>query len=399
MVEPRRIAVLSGSRSDYTLLHWTMHRIHHDPGLELVLIVTGSHLSPEFGLTVADIEAAGFPIAARVEALLSSDTAEATATSIGLGTIKTAQALAGLKPDILLVLGDRTEILAAVAAALPLRIPVAHIHGGESTEGAIDESIRHAVTKLSHLHFASTEFYAQRLLQMGEEPWRVHVCGAPGLEHQHRIRLADREELEAELGLDLARPTLVVTHHPVTLSPDGGAPEVTEVLTAVEQSGLPAVITYPNADTGGRAIIQQVKSFVERYPQARVKVNLGPRRYMALLRHAAALVGNSSSGIIEAASFGLPVVNVGDRQRGRVRGANVIDVPPQKDAIFRGIQRALDPGFRRMAAECSNPYDLGNASEVIVPVLKEIELGDRLLMKSFVDYPSTLEALHAGERT
>ena len=361
-------------------------------------MVTGAHLCAEYGMTVQDIEGDGFPVAARVEMPLTSDTGEVIATAMGTAAAKMAPVLAHLKPDLLLVLGDRTEVLATAVAALPQLIPMAHIHGGESSEGAIDEGIRHAVTKLSHLHFAATNFYARRLIQMGEEEWRVHVSGAPGLEHIRRGNQPCKEDIEQELGLDLSQPSLLLTYHPVTLSKDRGVSDVVEVLAAVEASGLPVVITYPNADMGGREIIRLVEAFQARYSRAQVRVNLGSRLYLGLLRHVAALVGNSSSGIIEAASFGQPVVNVGDRQRGRLRSANVIDVAAKRDAIVAGIEQAMDPGFKKNAAECANPYDHGKASDTILSVLKEVELGPRLIQKRFMDHSSTLAALGNGER-
>lgn len=394
----RRIAVLTGSRSDYSLAYWTIRRILEDLDLELALLVTGSHLAPEFGLTVQEIRQAGFPIAAQVESVLSSDSGDGVATAMGLTTIKMAQVLGTLRPDVLLVQGDRTEVLATVSAALPLLVPVAHIHGGESSQGAIDESIRHAVTKLSHLHFVSTPFYGKRLVQMGEEEWRVHVCGAPGLEDLHRTELPSKEELERELGLDLSQPPLLVTQHPTTLSPEEATSEIDEVLAALECCGLPAVITYPNADAGGRDTIRRIHSFQARNSHIRVSANLGHVRFLGLMRYARAMVGNSSSGIIEAASLGLPVVNVGDRQRGRVRGCNVIDVPARKDAILHGIRQALDPAFRAMSASAPNIYDRGRSSETIVKVLKEVELGERLLQKRFIDLPFAANDLAAGAK-
>ena len=400
MATPRRIAVLTGSRAEYGLLYWTIRAVHQDPDLELLLLVTGMHLSPEFGLTVGEIEADGFPIAARVEMLLSSDTGVGTATSMGLGTVKMAQSLEDTKPDILVVLGDRPEVLATVVAALPQLIPVAHIHAGESSEGVIDESIRHAVTKLSHLYFVATDHYAKRLLQMGEEEWRIQVCGATGLEHIYRTSLPSREEVEEELDLDLTQPTLLVTQHPVTIgarvfdagasAPDDTSSDVAAVLGAVAESGLPAVITYPNSDMGGRAIIEDIQAFEAQYTKAKVRVNLGTRLYLGLLRYSAAMVGNSSSGIIEAASFGLPVVNVGERQQGRLRGSNVVDVPTDKDAILQAIQQVLEPGFRQKIAGLPNPYDRGESSQHIVRVLKETELGRRLLQKRLPDLPAQL---------
>ena len=390
--------MLTGTRAEYGILYWTIRRIHEDPDLDLALLVTGTHLSPEFGLTVQEVESDGFPIAAKVEMLLSSDTGAGAATSMGVTTLKMAQVLNDQKPDLLLVLGDRTEVLATVVAALPLLIPVAHIHGGESTEGLIDEGVRHAVTKLSHLHFPATEFYAQRLAQMGEETWRIHCCGAPSLEHLNRTPLPSREEVETDLGLDLDKPTLLVTYHPVTLSPEGVGNEVDELVAALKASGSPVVATFPNADAGGRSIIDRMKEFEAGCPQMQLRVNLGSRRYLGLMRYAAAMVGNSSSGIIEASSFGLPVVNIGERQRGRLRGPNVIDVPPSRAGILKGIKRALDPEFHEAAVSSVNPYDAGNSSETIVSAMKEVELGQRLLHKRMIDLPSTTAALRHGEK-
>lgn len=382
--------MLTGSRAEYGLLYWTIRRIHEDPDLELLLFVTGTHLSPDFGLTVNEIEADGFPIAARFESVYASDSQVGTATSIGLGTVKAAEALAEHLPDILVVLGDRTEVLATTVAALPMLIPVAHLHAGESTEGAIDESTRHAVTKLSHICFAATDYYANRIMQLGEEPWRVHVSGATGLEHIYRTALPSKKEIETELGIDLSHPVLLVTQHPVTLRAEtqvNAALDIAEVLGAVEDTGLPVVITYPNSDAGGRAIIEYIERFKDRYPGATIRVNLGTKLYLGLLRHISVLVGNSSSGIIEAGSFGLPVVNVGDRQKGRVRGPNVIDVATDQTDILDGIHKALDPSFRRYVASQPNPYDSGEASKNIVRVLKEVKLGQELLQKRLPDLP------------
>lgn len=398
MATPRRIAVLTGSRAEYGLLYWTIRSIHEDPDLELLLLVTGMHLSPEFGMTVDDIERDGFPIAARIESLLSSDSGEGVATSMGLETVKLAQTLAQIKPDIMLLLGDRSEVLAAATAALPQLIPLAHIHGGESSEGAIDESIRHAVTKMSHLHFPSTEFYAQRLLQMGEEEWRVHVCGAPALEHLHRRDPMTRQEVERETGLDLDRPTLVATQHPATVLSKNGDSDVEQVLAALEDSGLQTVITYPNSDAGGRAIIEQIRALEARCPNVHVRVSLGARPYLGLLGNASAMVGNSSSGIIEAASLGLPVINVGDRQKGRLRGANVIDVPAEKNAILEGIRQAVEPSFKDSLSGMQNPYDRGNSSEIIISVIKDVPLDRSLIQKRFSDSASTVACLRPAER-
>ena len=390
MVVPRRIAVLTGSRSEYGLLYWTIRGIVEDPELELLLLVTGSHLSPKFGETVREIEEDGFPIAARIGAGAPLDTPnESTGSTvsamIGATITQISGVLTDLKPDLLLILGDRWEVLAAATAALPQLVPVAHIHGGESSVGAIDESIRHAVTKLSHLHFASTEFYAKRIMQMGEETWRINVSGAPGIEYIYRTELSSKLELETELNLDLGKDTLMVTYHPETLSPENVAWAADELFSALEDTEMPMVITYPNADAGGQVIIDRINDFERHNPQVRVRANLGSRRYLGLLKHSSVMVGNSSSGIIEAASFGLPVVNIGDRQEGRIRGANVIDVTADRKAINLGIRSAMKSDFQRIAREAKNPYDNGRSSEVILDVLKSVELNQNLCRKRLVD--------------
>jgi UDP-N-acetylglucosamine 2-epimerase (non-hydrolysing)/GDP/UDP-N,N'-diacetylbacillosamine 2-epimerase (hydrolysing) len=343
------------------------------------------HLSPEFGLTVRAIEDEGYPIGDQVNMLLSSDTPEAIAKSMGLGTICFAQAYARFRPDILVVLGDRIEMYAAALSALPFKIPVAHIHGGEITQGAIDDALRHSITKLSHLHFVSTQEHARRVLQLGEEPWRITVSGAPGLDNLHSVQLLDTHQLQAEFGLQWEEPPLLVTFHPVTLEHEQTRWQVGELLAALDKCGMPIVFTMPNADTGGRAIIPMIEDFVYSHPSARSVDSLGTQGYFSLMKGAAAMVGNSSSGIIEAASFELPVVNIGTRQRGRVRGANVIDVDYDRRSILDGLRKALDPQFRMELRGLTNPYGSGAASEKILQVLKEIALDQRLVMKRFWD--------------
>jgi len=379
----RTIGVITVARSDYGIYQPVLQRIQEDPDLRLRLIVTGMHLSPEFGLTVRTIEQDGFEIGERIEMLLSSDTPEGIAKSMGLGTIGFAQAYARLRPDILLVLGDRFEMHAAVVAALPFKIPVAHIHGGESTEGAIDEAIRHSITKMSHLHFVATEAYAQRVIQMGEEPWRVVVSGAPSLDNLHRIHLLSREELEEQYELDLKDPLLLVTYHPVTLEYEQTEMQMRELLAALEGVDATLIFTYPNADICGRLIIQMIREFTAERQQAQLVVNFGTQGYFSMMKHAAAMVGNSSSGIIEAASFKLPVVNVGSRQRGRVRGKNVIDVGYARAEILAGIEKAISPEFRATLSDMVNPYGNGHAAERIVDKLKHVKLSDELLLKRF----------------
>lgn len=380
----RRIAVVTGSRADYGLLYWILRTIQDSQGLELDLLVTGTHLSPEFGLTVRDIEADRFPVGARIEVLLSSDSGVGTAKAMGLGLLGFTEVLAAHQPDILLVLGDRFETFAAVAAAMPLQIPVAHIHGGEQTHGVIDELIRHAITKMSHLHFAAAEAYAARILQMGEEPWRIVVSGAPGVEAIQRSPRVPLEELCARWGLSLEKTSLLVTYHPVTTDREGTDPGIEELLKALETVDAEVLFTYPNADSGGRAVLEAIQAFVHSQTNSRLVVNLGQPAYFTLMATVSAMVGNSSSGLLEAPSFKLPVVNIGDRQSGRLRAANVIDVAPTVEDILAGVQKALDPAFRRGLAGLCNPYGTGEASRIIVSTLESVPLGATLLRKGFV---------------
>lgn len=381
----RTIGAVTVARSDYGIYWPLLCKIQSAPDLRLHLIVSGMHLSPEFGLTVEAIEADGFEIGERVEMLLSSDTPEGIAKSMGLGAIGFAQAYARFRPDVLIVLGDRFGMYAAALAALPFKIPVAHIHGGEVTEGAIDDALRHSMTKLSHLHFVSTQEYARRVIQMGEEPWRVTVCGAPSLDNLHSVKLLGVPEIEAIFGLRLDRPPLLVTFHPVTLEYEQTEWQVGELLAALEASERPVVLTMPNADTGSRTVMRMLGEFVRAHPLAWRVDNLGTQGYFSLMAVAAAMVGNSSSGIVEAASFELPVVNVGSRQRGRVRGVNVIDVDYPRTSILEGLQKALDPHFRAKLRGMHNPYGAGTASEKIVEVLRKVRLDDKLVMKRFHD--------------
>ncbi len=379
----RTIGVVTVARSDYGIYRPVLQRIEEEPELDLHLFVAGMHLSPEFGMTVQAIEEDGFEIGDRVEMLLSSDLPEGIAKSMGLGTIGFAQAYARFRPDILMVLGDRFEMHAAVVAALPFNIPVAHIHGGELTEGAIDDAIRHSITKMSHLHFVATETYARRVIQMGEEPWRVVVSGAPGLDNLHDIELLDREALEKQYNVNLQDPFLLVTYHPVTLEYEQTRSQIDALLDALEKTDVTLVFTYPNADTGSRLIVERVRDFVADHQRAYFLVNLGTQGYFSMMNHAAAMVGNSSSGIIEAASFKLPVVNIGHRQKGRVRGKNVIDVGYSKEEILDGIEQATAPSFQWAISNLINPYGDGQAVERIVGKLRQVELDQSLLLKTF----------------
>lgn len=381
----RTIAVVTTSRADWGIYRPLLAAIQAEPDLELKLIISGMHLSPEFGLTAQRIVAEGWPVAAQVEMLLSSDSAQGVAKSMGVGIMGYAQALAQLGPDLLVALGDRFEMLAAVLAALPLGIPVAHLHGGELTQGATDDAARHAITKLSHLHFVATEDYARRVRQMGEEPWRIMVTGALSLDNLGQMELLDRPALERKLGLPLDLGPLLVTFHPETLSPGQGPRQMGQLLAALEEAGRQAIFTLPNADAGGRELIALIQEFVGRHPWAHIRDNLGALNYFSLMALAGAMVGNSSSGIIEAPSLGLPVVNIGSRQDGRTRATNVIDVGHDSRQIAEGIARALEPGMKERLRSAPNPYHRGGASGLIVARLRKVELGQRLLVKRFAD--------------
>jgi UDP-hydrolysing UDP-N-acetyl-D-glucosamine 2-epimerase len=382
----RNIAVVTVARSDYGIYLPVLREIEAQEDLGLHVIAGGMHLSPEFGMTVRGIESDGFDVEECVEMLLSSDSPLGVSTSIGLGVIGFAQAYARCRPDLIVVLGDRFEMHAAALAALPLRIPLAHINGGELTEGAMDDALRHSITKLSHLHFVTTETYARRVMQLGEEPWRVFVTGAPSLDNLRTFEPLDRRDLEAHIGLPLDQPPLLITYHPVTLDEEGGEHwQVAELLSALRDFDRPLVFTMPNADAGGRAIAATIGEFIGRQRRARLVVNAGTRVYFSLMACAAAMVGNSSSGIIEAASFGLPVVNIGSRQRGRLRAENVIDVENDHGGIADGIRRACDPAFRERLRDMPNPYGSGEAARHIVHVLRTMPLDARLIQKRFFD--------------
>jgi UDP-N-acetylglucosamine 2-epimerase (non-hydrolysing)/GDP/UDP-N,N'-diacetylbacillosamine 2-epimerase (hydrolysing) len=376
---------VTSSRADYGLLSPLLKRIHADPDLRLHLYVTGTHLSEAFGRTESFITADGLPIAERLPLPLEDDSPQGAARALAAGLRAFAESFARFRPDLLVLLGDRYELLGPAAAAQPFNLPVAHIHGGEVTEGALDECVRHALTKLSHLHFASTEAHAARLRQLGEDPTRITVSGAPGLDSIRELTLLEATELEARFGLSLREAPLLVTFHPVTRDPGGQEAQVEALLQALAASGLPLVLTQPNADVQGRALGARIQAFAAGRPRTWVVGTLGTQGYFSLMARAAAMVGNSSSGLIEAPSFGLPVVNVGDRQKGRTRGANVIDVGNETEAILAGIRRAVDPAFRATLADRANPYrGGGDASSAILHVLKTVPL-EGLCLKPFHD--------------
>ncbi len=376
----RRIAVVTSSRADFGHLQWPLTDLRARPDVRLEIVAIGPHLSPEFGHTVDEIERQGLRVDERIECLLSSDTDVGMAKTIGVAALGLADTLGRLRPDLLLLIADRYEMLAPAAVALALRIPIVHIEGGETSEGAIDDAVRNALTKLSHIHLTTTETARARVVAMGEEPWRVHRVGAPSLDHLRRQPLRPRGDVERELGLDLGRPTILLAYHPVTIARDTTR-EADAVFAALDALPAQVALCFPNADAGSRDLIARAQAFCARRPDARLFVNLDPITYWSLLRHVHVIVGNSSSGVMEAASFELPAVDVGMRQRGRERGRNVLDAPPDAAAIVRAVRAALDPAFRKSLAGLANPYGDGRASERIVRVLTETPLGEELLVK------------------
>lgn len=386
----RRIAVVTTSRADYSHLYWPLKLLQAHPDVDLKLIVMASHLSPEFGMTVSEIERDGFAIAARIESLLSSDSDVGMAKSIGVAVLSLADALGAMRPDVLLLIADRYEMLAPAAVALSLRIPIAHIEGGEISEGAIDDAVRNALTKMSHIHFTSTEEAQARVIAMGEEPWRVHRAGAPSLDHLRRSRLPTREEVETRCGVDFRTPALLVAYHPVTLEHDTTV-EAEALFTALEQiaanGDAQILFCYPNADAGSRRLIERTRRFLEEHPRGKVFVNLDAVTYWSLLRQVQAMIGNSSSGIMETASFALPTVNVGLRQKGRERARNVLDAEANAEAIVTRVAEARSAAFRQSLAGMTNPYGDGHAAERILEVLTTVPLGPQLLIKRAVPLP------------
>ncbi|MBF0386259.1 MAG: UDP-N-acetylglucosamine 2-epimerase (hydrolyzing) [Candidatus Omnitrophica bacterium] len=386
-MKTRRICVITGSRAEYGHMLMLMKAIEADRGLRLQVVVTGMHLSSAFGHTFRVIEKDGFSIDARLPILKFDNTPEGICRSIGLGTALIARSLGKLKPDIVVICGDRYEMLAAATAAHVLGIPIAHLHGGENSEGAIDEAFRHAITKMSSLHFAATEPYRRRIIQMGEQPSRVFNFGAPGQDLILNTPVMGREDLARALGFDLTGPVALVTFHPVTLEKNSVEEQVKAVTVALVSSGLRGIITRSNADQGGARINALMETFCLRHPRRfRLFSNLGAKIYFNCLRYADLLVGNSSSGIVEAPTFRLPVVNIGDRQQARVRSSNVIDVACESAAIKKGISQALSPAFKRSLKGMRNPYGSGSdgkVSERIKDVLKSAEIGGKLLKKKF----------------
>ncbi len=381
----RVVGVVTVGRSDLGYALPVIRRIREDSALELRLYVSGMHLAPEFGLTVREIEQRGFPVAARIPVPLGDGSPLCMAKAMAEGAAGFARIFAQDRPDILVVLGDRFDMYPAALAALPFRIPVAHIGGGELTEGAVDDALRHSLTKLSHVHFVETREYARRVLQLGEEPWRVHAVGNPSLDNLRGFRRMTAAEFGARVGFDAAAPFLLVTLHPTTLEAEDPGEQAGELLAALDALGMPALFTMPNADPGGLDILERIRQYVAGHPHAKLFENLGTEDYFNAMSLAAAMVGNSSSGIVEAASFKLPVVNIGSRQKGRPRTANVIDVGTRRNDIRRAVRKALSLGFRRTLRNLRNPFGDGHSAERIVRTLATVKLDERLLIKRFQD--------------
>jgi UDP-hydrolysing UDP-N-acetyl-D-glucosamine 2-epimerase len=376
----RKIAVITTSRADYSHLYWPLRDLSAHPQVDLNLIVLGAHLSAEFGHTVREIEKDGFPIAARIECLLSSDSDVGMAKTIGVATLSLADCLGQMRPDILLLIADRYELLASASVALALRIPIAHIEGGEISEGAIDDAVRNALTKMSHIHFTSTFEARRRIIAMDEEEWRVHRAGAPSLDHLRRATLNTREELESSLKVHLEEHAILVAYHPVTIA-QNTLEEADALFAALAALPDQILFCYPNADAGSRELIERTRSFQASRKNSHVFVNLDARTYWSLLRQVDVFLGNSSSGIMESPSFALPTVNVGLRQQGRERAQNIIDAAPEAKAILEALREARSAEFREALRGMTNPYGDGDASEKIVKVLTTVPLSKELLQK------------------
>ena len=380
----KRVAVFTGTRAEYGLLFWLLKDIQSDPELELKLIASGMHFSPEFGETFRDIEKDGFKIDEKIETLLSSDSGVGVAKSVGLGVLGCADAISRLLPDVIVILGDRFEALAVAQSAMFLRVPIIHIHGGEVTEAAYDDAIRHAITKFSYLHATSTEGHRRRVIQLGEAPERVVNVGAIGLDHLKRSKFFTRHELSESINLDLSRAYFVVTYHPVTLGDEPGLSTFNEIIAALEAfPDYNVIITYPNADDGARGIIPLIDSYAKHNPQRVLAVSsLGQIRYLSAVKHACAVIGNSSSGIIEVPSFQLPTVNVGMRQRGRLAAKSVLNASPDRLSIESAIHKAVNREYPGAREAVQNPYGSGDTSQKVISMIKSL---DTKVAKTFYD--------------
>lgn len=386
MQEKRRICIVTGTRAEYGLFYWILKGLQINPRVELQIVVTGMHLSPEFGSTYQQIEADGFEITDRVDMLLSGDSPAAIAKSLGLGVIGMSDCFRRIQPDLLVVLGDRYETFAAAQAAMVLQIPIAHIHGGEVTEGAIDEAIRHSITKMSQYHFVAAEPYRKRVIQLGEKPAHVFYVGAPGLDHITKLNLLSKVTLEEELGLTLNQPTFLITYHPVTLASNDTEKKVHSLLQALDEFPHATLIfTRANSDTNGRIINQCFEAYVQKHSNhAKLFSSLGQLRYLSAIKHCDVVIGNSSSGLTEVPVLHKPTVNIGPRQDGRLKATSIIDCKDGRTDIVQAIQKALSTDFQATLPYTESLYGHGNASEKIIEALIELPL-DAILQKKFYD--------------
>jgi GDP/UDP-N,N'-diacetylbacillosamine 2-epimerase (hydrolysing) len=381
----KKVLVITGTRAEYGLLRWVIDGISKSNLLELQLCVTGMHLSPEFGLTFQEIEKDGYQIDSKVEMLLSADTPSAITKSMGLGLIGFADEFNRLKPDLILILGDRYEIMCAAIAATIARTPIAHLHGGEATEGCIDEAIRHSITKMSHLHFVAAEEYSRRVIQLGEHTNRVFCVGGTGVDNIHKLDLLSKQELENSLDFELGGKSILVTFHPVTLESNTSGDQMRELLASLSEfTDHKIIFTMPNADTDGREILKLIESFCLDNHNCRAYTSLGQLRYLSCLKYVDVVVGNSSSGLLEVPSFKIPTVNIGDRQKGRLKAGCVIDCSPIKNQIISAIKRAVSLDFKESCKVIKNPYGEGGASQKIIQTIESIALED-IIKKSFYD--------------
>lgn len=377
----RKVAVVTGTRAEYGILYPVLKAIEQHPKLQLLLIATGMHLSHEFGYTVQELEKDGFHIDAKVDMLLSNDTLSAMSKSIGIGIIGLAQTWEQVEPDAIVVLGDRVEPLAAAISGSYMNIPVAHIHGGDTSKGGLDESARHAITKFAHIHFPATRKSAERIIGMGEDRWRVHTVGSPALDTILNEPLLPPKIIAKKLGLDLSQKVILVVQHPVTTQVEEAPGQMRQTLQAIVEFKYPTIVIYPNSDAGGRRMIEVIKEY-KSYPFIKTFKSLPRREYLSLMRVASVIVGNSSSAVIDAPSLGLPAVNIGIRQEGRERGKNVIDIEHKKQEILKGIEKALTNNeFLKEVKKCENPYGEGKASQRIAEVLSKVEITPQLLQK------------------
>lgn len=386
----KKVCVITGTRAEYGLLTWVLDGIEKSSKLDLQLCVTGMHLSPEFGMTALEIERDGFSIDSKVEMLLSSDTSSGISKSMALGLIGFGDEFQRLKPDLIVLLGDRFEVFAAAAAATFARIPIAHFHGGETTEGVIDEPIRHSLTKMSHLHFVATDEYRKRVIQLGESPERVWCVGGLGIDNIKKLELLQKSEFEKSIGFSLGKRNLLITFHPVTLEENTASEQMEELLAAInELKDTKVIFTMPNADTDGRQLFRLIDEFTSTNENSIAFTSLGQLRYLSCIKHVDAVVGNSSSGLIEVPSFKKATINIGDRQRGRIQADSVKGCAPDKQSILSAIKSVYEPQFQEKLKTIINPYGEGGASESVVKVIEQIDLKG-ILKKRFFDLPNDI---------